>query len=34
VSATASVLAVITRLASAAPTPNSCAISGSTDCGE
>jgi len=29
----ASVPAVMTRLASAAPTPNSCAIMGSTDCG-
>ncbi len=34
VAATASVLAVMIRLAAAAPTPNSCAISGNTACGE
>jgi hypothetical protein len=33
VTATASVPAVMIRLASAAPTPYSCAIIGSTDCG-
>ena len=34
VAATASVLAVMIRLAAAAPTPNSWAISGNTACGE